>query len=114
MRGNVLFVEDEEALQKVGPRGGNESADKTVGDEHEGHDDDERVHRHGASGGLIGIGLGFLVALALRTYSPFPASVQTSVAILGIVMSSAVGLFFGIYPALRAANLDPIVALRSD
>jgi putative ABC transport system permease protein len=66
------------------------------------------------AGGLIGIGLGFLVALALRTYSPFPASVQTSVAILGIGLSSAVGLFFGIYPALRAANLDPIVALRSD
>jgi putative ABC transport system permease protein len=66
------------------------------------------------AGGVIGIGLGFLVALALRTFSPFPASVQTSVAILGIVMSSAVGLFFGIYPALRAANLDPIVALRSD
>jgi putative ABC transport system permease protein len=66
------------------------------------------------AGGLIGIGLGFLVALALRTYSPFPASVQTSVAILGVVLSSIVGLFFGIYPALRAANLDPIVALRSD
>jgi putative ABC transport system permease protein len=66
------------------------------------------------AGGLIGIGLGFLVALGLRTYSPFPASVQTGVAILGIVLSSSVGLFFGIYPALRAANLDPIVALRSD
>ena len=66
------------------------------------------------AGGLIGIGLGFLVALALRTYSPFPASVQTGVAILGVVLSSVVGLFFGIYPALRAANLDPIVALRSD
>jgi putative ABC transport system permease protein len=66
------------------------------------------------AGGLIGISLGFLVALALRTYSPFPASVQTGVAILGMFLSSAVGLFFGIYPALRAANLDPIVALRSD
>jgi len=65
-------------------------------------------------GGLIGISLGFLVALLLRLYSPFPASVQTSVALLGMFLSSAVGLFFGIYPALRAANLDPIVALRSD
>jgi putative ABC transport system permease protein len=66
------------------------------------------------AGGVIGIALGFLVALALRTYTPFPASVRTSVALLGVVMSSAVGLFFGIYPAMRAAKLDPVVALRSD
>jgi putative ABC transport system permease protein len=66
------------------------------------------------AGGLIGITLGFLVALALRTYTPFPAAVQKSVAVLGVFLSSAVGLFFGIYPAFRAANLDPIVALRSD
>ena len=66
------------------------------------------------AGGLIGITLGFVVALLLRTYTPFPASVQKSVAMLGVILSSAVGLFFGIYPAFRAANLDPIVALRSD
>lgn len=66
------------------------------------------------AGGLIGITLGFLIALLLRTYTPFPASVQKSVAMLGVILSSAVGLFFGIYPAFRAANLDPIVALRSD
>jgi len=66
------------------------------------------------AGGVIGIALGFLVALVLRTYTPFPASVRTSVAIMGVIMSSAVGLFFGIYPALRAAKLDPVVALRSD
>jgi putative ABC transport system permease protein len=66
------------------------------------------------AGGIIGIMLGFLVALVLRTYTPFPASVRTSVAMMGVIMSSAVGLFFGIYPALRAAKLDPVVALRSD
>jgi putative ABC transport system permease protein len=65
-------------------------------------------------GGFVGISIGFLVALALRTYTPFPASVQTWVAALGVFLSSVVGLFFGIYPALRASRLDPVVALRSD
>ena len=66
------------------------------------------------AGGIAGISMGFLVALALRTYTPFPASVQTWVAILGVILSSTVGLFFGIYPAVRASQLDPVVALRSD
>ncbi|MGA2597945.1 MAG: ABC transporter permease [Bryobacteraceae bacterium] len=65
-------------------------------------------------GGAVGIMGGFLCALALRTLTSFPASVQTWVALLGVFLSSAIGLFFGIYPAMRASKLDPVVALRSE
>ena len=65
-------------------------------------------------GGLVGILVGFLCALALRTFTSFPASVQTWVALLGVVLSSGIGLFFGIYPATRAARLDPVEALRAE
>jgi putative ABC transport system permease protein len=65
-------------------------------------------------GGAIGISIGFACALALRTYTSFPASVQTWVAILGVVLSSIIGLFFGIYPASKAAALDPVTALRAE
>jgi putative ABC transport system permease protein len=65
-------------------------------------------------GGAVGIGAGFLCALALRNFTSFPASVQTWVAILGLVLSSIIGMFFGIYPAVRASKLDPVVALRTD
>jgi putative ABC transport system permease protein len=65
-------------------------------------------------GGVIGISIGFTCALALRTYTSFPASVQTWVAVLGFVLSSIIGLFFGIYPASKAAALDPVTALRAE
>ena len=65
-------------------------------------------------GGAIGIAIGFGCALALRTLTSFPASVKTWVAVLGLVISSTIGLFFGIYPARKAANLDPVNALRTE
>jgi putative ABC transport system permease protein len=67
-----------------------------------------------AIGGIIGIGAGFLAALALRNFTGFPASVQPWVAAFGFGLSAAIGLFFGIAPAQRAARLDPVEALRSE
>lgn len=65
-------------------------------------------------GGLIGVFMGFLCALAIRSLTSMPAAVQTWVAILGVVLSSIIGLFFGIYPATKAAKLDPVTALRTE
>ena len=65
-------------------------------------------------GGAIGIGIGFGCALLVRTVTSFPASVQTWVALLGLLLSCAIGLFFGIYPARKAAGLDPVIALRTE
>src|SRR5712692_7614754 len=64
-------------------------------------------------GGAIGIALGAMVAFAVRHLIPsVPASLSLLWMFLGVAISVGVGLFFGYYPANRAANLDPIVCLR--
>jgi putative ABC transport system permease protein len=65
-------------------------------------------------GGLVGIGLGFLLALAISSATPLPAAVQFWSVAMGIGITALVGLFFGMYPAMRAAALDPIEALRRE
>ncbi|MEO6212137.1 MAG: ABC transporter permease [Vicinamibacterales bacterium] len=65
-------------------------------------------------GGLVGIGLGFLLALAISKATPLPASVELWSVAVGIGITAVVGLFFGMYPAMRAASLDPIEALRRE
>jgi putative ABC transport system permease protein len=65
------------------------------------------------SGGAIGIAIGGLIAFLVRTLVPsIPASLSLLWVTLGVAISVSVGLFFGYYPANRAANLDPIVCLR--
>jgi putative ABC transport system permease protein len=67
-----------------------------------------------ATGGIIGIALAYLVVAAARAATSIPMRTPMSAVILSLSVSTAVGLFFGIYPAMRAAKLDPIEALRSD
>ena len=65
-------------------------------------------------GGVLGTALGFVAALLIAAFSPLPADIKPWSVVLGIGMTALVGLFFGIYPAVRAANLDPIEALRRE
>jgi putative ABC transport system permease protein len=65
-------------------------------------------------GGLIGIILAYGVVALGRSVTSIPMQTPMSAVILSLAVSTGVGLFFGIYPAMRAAKLDPIEALRSD
>ena len=63
-------------------------------------------------GGATGIGLGYGVSELLRAYQNMPTLVPLDSVIIAVVFSAAVGIFFGFYPARKAAGLDPIEALR--
>ena len=67
-----------------------------------------------AIGGLIGVFLATGLALLVRSFTPVPMAVPISAVVISVTLSASVGLFFGIYPAQRAARLDPIEALRAE
>jgi putative ABC transport system permease protein len=65
-------------------------------------------------GGIFGVGLGVVIAKLVAHYGGFPASIALWSVLTGLVVALSVGVFFGVYPARKAADLDPIVALRSE
>jgi putative ABC transport system permease protein len=65
-------------------------------------------------GGVFGVIGGILVAQVITIVAGFPSTVAVWSVLAGLVMATGTGVFFGVYPARKAAQLDPIVALRSE
>ena len=65
-------------------------------------------------GGLMGLVLAYGVVSLAKALTPIPMQTPISAVIISLALSLSVGLFFGIYPATRAAKLDPIEALRAE
>jgi putative ABC transport system permease protein len=65
-------------------------------------------------GGIVGLALGALAAVVISAVSPLQAGLEPWSVVLGMGITAGVGLFFGLYPASRAASLDPIEALRRE
>ena len=66
-----------------------------------------------ATGGILGVLFGWIIVLILRLVFPsFPASVSAALVALGVSVASLTGIFFGVYPAWKAAQLNPVDALR--
>ncbi|HXA77452.1 MAG TPA: ABC transporter permease [Candidatus Acidoferrales bacterium] len=64
-------------------------------------------------GGTIGVLLGSFIVLVIRlAFSSFPASVSFTLVAVGVTVASMIGIFFGVYPAWKAARLNPVEALR--
>jgi len=65
-------------------------------------------------GGLLGIATGILVAKVITMLIGFPSAVKIWSILVGLIVAATVGIFFGVYPAHKAAQLDPIAALRAE
>jgi putative ABC transport system permease protein len=65
------------------------------------------------AGGIIGVLVGIGISVLINIFLPrLPSSVPLWAVALGVIVSMSVGLFFGMYPAIKAARLDPVEALR--
>lgn len=67
-----------------------------------------------ATGGIIGIGVGQLLAMVISIAAGWPIAWSPSAIILALGVCMTIGIGFGLYPAKKAARLDPIVALQRD
>jgi len=63
-------------------------------------------------GGLIGLGLGALIPFLITHFSGMPTVLTANGVFLPLLISMGVGIVFGLYPAMHAARVDPIIALR--
>ena len=66
------------------------------------------------AGGIIGVLSGWGFAVLVAAVSPLPARVTWWSVVIAVVLGASVGVLFGVYPARRAAKLDPITALRAE
>ena len=66
------------------------------------------------AGGVVGVGLGFGISAGLTEFLRWPTSVPANAVAVAVGFATAIGIFFGFYPARKAARLDPIEALRFD
>jgi len=67
-----------------------------------------------AIGGMIGVALAYVFSAVIAANTPVPMHVPATAVLIALTVSTAVGIFFGLYPASKAANLNPIEALRQE
>lgn len=66
------------------------------------------------AGGAFGVLSGWILSVLVSTFSPLPARVTPWSVVLSLVLGAGIGMLFGVYPATRAARLDPITAMRAE
>jgi len=65
-------------------------------------------------GGSVGVLLAFLLSRAVATFTPIPTALPLLAVAVALLVSGGVGMIAGVYPAMRAARLDPVAALRAE